>query len=57
VAPEAKPALNNTKAITPTPTPVPSAPPVGWKSKAELEQDQIVRDIINGLPDLSYMLR
>jgi hypothetical protein len=57
VAPKATPALNNTKAITPTPTPVPSAPPVGRKSKAELEQDKIVRDIINGLPDLSYMLR
>jgi hypothetical protein len=36
---------------------IPSEPPVGRKSKAELEQDKIVRDIISGLPDLSYMLR
>lgn len=57
VAPKATPTLNNTKAIEPTPPQVPSAPPVGRKSKAELEQDKIVRHIINGLPDLSYMLR
>ncbi|KFY82202.1 hypothetical protein V500_10735 [Pseudogymnoascus sp. VKM F-4518 (FW-2643)] len=57
VAPKATPVLNNTKAIEPTPPQAPSASPVGQKSKAELEQDRIVRDIINGLPDLSYMLR
>ncbi|OBT78074.1 hypothetical protein VF21_03082 [Pseudogymnoascus sp. 05NY08] len=57
VAPKPAPVLNNTEPAKPTSPQIPSAPPVGRKSKAELEQDKIVRDIIKGLPDLSYMLR
>ncbi|OBT84347.1 hypothetical protein VE02_07252 [Pseudogymnoascus sp. 03VT05] len=57
VAPKAAPVLNNTEPAKPTSPQIPSAPPVGRKSKAKLEQDKIARDIIKGLPDLSYMLR
>ncbi|KFY58737.1 hypothetical protein V496_05992 [Pseudogymnoascus sp. VKM F-4515 (FW-2607)] len=57
VAPKAAPALSNAKQAKPASPDIPPAPTVGRKSKAELEQDKIVRDIINGLPDLSYMLR
>lgn len=57
VAPKAAPALNSAQPAKPTSLQIPSAPPGGRKSEAELEQDKIVRDIINGLPDLSYMLR
>lgn len=56
VAPKAAPTLNTTKDTKPTSPQIPSTPPITRKSKAELEQDRIVRDIINGLPDLSYML-
>jgi hypothetical protein len=40
--------------------PPPPTPPIsnlGGKSKEELNQDRIVRDIIKDLPDLSYMFR
>ena len=37
------------------PHPSPARP--GGRSKAEIEQDRIVAEIIKGLPDLSYMLR
>ncbi|ELR06871.1 hypothetical protein VC83_01711 [Pseudogymnoascus destructans] len=57
VAPKATPALKSTESAKATSPQIPSEPPVGQKSRVELEQDQIVRDIINGLPDLSYMLR
>ncbi|OBT68816.1 hypothetical protein VE03_02084 [Pseudogymnoascus sp. 23342-1-I1] len=57
VAPKPAPASSNAKPAKPTSPQVPPTPPVGRKSKAELEQDKIVMDIINGLPDLSYMLR
>jgi len=39
------------------PPPTPAASNLGGKSKEELNQDRIVRDIIKDLPDLSYMLR
>jgi hypothetical protein len=29
---------------------------MGWKSREEIEQDKIVKQIIDGLPDLRYML-
>ncbi|KFY77071.1 hypothetical protein V499_03476 [Pseudogymnoascus sp. VKM F-103] len=56
MASHATPALNTMSAESTSPQ-IPSAPAAGRKSKTELEQDKIVRDIINGLPDLSYMLR
>ncbi|KFY09996.1 hypothetical protein V492_05260 [Pseudogymnoascus sp. VKM F-4246] len=52
VAPKDVPVL--AKPMSPQTPPAPSA---GRKSKTELEQDKLVRDIINGLPDFSYMLR
>jgi len=54
---------------TPTPKPIPSKsiafnaatvssiPPRSQKSREEIEQDRIVQSVVNGLPDLSYMLR
>ncbi|KFY27387.1 hypothetical protein V493_03525 [Pseudogymnoascus sp. VKM F-4281 (FW-2241)] len=57
VEPKPTPALTDTKSAKPTSPQITSAHPVGRKSKAELEEDKIVRDIIKGLPDLSYMLR
>ena len=57
VAPKSTPALKTTESAKSTSPQIPSEPPVGRKSKAELEQDKIVKDIINGLPNLSYMLR
>lgn len=39
------------------PPSAPRAPNVGRRTKEEIEQDRIVKDIIQGLPDLSYMLR
>ncbi|KFY11328.1 hypothetical protein V491_07256 [Pseudogymnoascus sp. VKM F-3775] len=57
VAPKDAPVSSTTKLAKPTSPQTSSTPPVERKSKAELEQDKIVRDIINGLPDLSYMLR
>lgn len=54
---------------TPTPEPIPSKsvafntptlssiPPRSQKSREEVEQDRIVQSVVNGLPDLSYMLR
>lgn len=57
VAPKSAATLSNTKQAKPASPDIQPAPPAGRKSKAELEQDKIVRDIIMGLPDLSYMLR
>jgi hypothetical protein len=36
---------------------VSSIPPRSQKSREEIEQDRIVQSVVNGLPDLSYMLR
>ncbi|KAF7872193.1 hypothetical protein EAF04_003118 [Stromatinia cepivora] len=63
--PQSYPAPPKPKTVTfstPSPTSTHSLPPPvytghGSKTKSEMEQDEIVKRIVGGLPDLSYMLR
>jgi hypothetical protein len=45
------------KSVTFSPPAMASMPPRNQQSRDEIEQDRIVQNIIQGLPDLSYMLR
>ncbi|KAJ8071171.1 hypothetical protein OCU04_001510 [Sclerotinia nivalis] len=63
--PQSYPAPPRPKTVafsTPSPTSTRSLPPPvytghGSKTKSEIEQDEIVKRIVGGLPDLGYMLR